>query len=410
MIQMIGIDHNNAPVDVRALFAFRASEMAVAMNEIKNQANAEGIVVISTCNRVEIWTDKGCDADALVQVFCKYKGLDVELYDPYFRRRESSQAEEHLFLLACGLKSAMLAEDQILTQVKEASDFAREQKLSSSTLEVLFKSAITAAKKIKTEVKFEHANASAIEQAISMLKSQGFDFKGKKCMVIGNGAYGKLSATTLMEEGCEVTVTIRQYHSGEVLIPKGCNTILYGDKYQVFSDCDLVVSATTSPNYTLFYDAVSDCQIKHPMILLDLAVPRDIDPMIKNLPDFTVYDIDDFATEESEENAAALVQAKQIIDAELEEYHTWLDFRDVIPMIGTIREIAAEDIAARIGKPLRKLDVDDRQRKELAKQIKTASGKVVSNIFFRLRDSLDEETFRQVVKQALEDAKKSLEE
>ena len=116
-----------------------------------------------------------------------------------------------------------------------------------------------------------------VRTAIQTLKQKGKEFQGKKCLVIGNGVMGKLAATQLKEQGAHVTVTVRQYRSGIVEIPRDCSRIDYGKRMELFGDSDYVVSATVSPNYTLTRELIEP-KLKGPVTLIDLAVPRDIDP------------------------------------------------------------------------------------------------------------------------------------
>ncbi len=397
MIEMLGIDHNNAPLEVRSLFTFRKQEKIDLMERVKTNLQAEGAVLLATCNRMELWVSGPEAGEELLNELCAFKGLSSEDYAQYFRYRSGEEAISHLFALTCGLKSAIVAEDQILTQVKEALAFSREAYLSDSVLEVLFRMAVSAAKKVKTNVVFTHADNTAIDHALSMLARKGFTLQGKKCMVIGNGEYGRLAATTLARRGADVTVTVRQYHSGMVMIPEGCQMILYGDKMDLFPQCDLVVSATTSPNYTLFFDKVEPLKVDHPMILIDFAVPRDIDPDIAKLPGYTIYDIDDFQSDPGAVNEEAYAQAQAILDDQIHEFHLWMDYRDLVPHIGHIREAAVSDIHARLHREVRKILKEDDLAKKMEDRIDTASGKVVAKMMFMLRDALDEETFRRCV-------------
>lgn len=400
MIKMIGIDYTTAPVDIRSIFALRKSEMPETMEKLKHALGAAGVILLSTCNRMEVWVSSRKEIGDILSALCSISGLNSDEYKTYFVARQDDDAARHLFRLTSGLKSAIVAEDQILAQVKDASDLARMHKLIDSPLEVLFRSAITAAKRIKTEVVFHRGNATAIEKAIMLVEKEYFSLAGRQVMVIGNGEYGRLASAQLLKAGAKVTVTIRQYHSGEVKIPEGASAILYGDKYQLFPECDLVVSATSSPNYTLFYDKVSQCPVGDKKILIDLAVPRDIDPEIRKLPGYVVYDIDDFQSELGSENADALQQADAIIEEELDVFRAWISFRDVIPMIDEIRADAAKDITARLEKPLRKLHDAEAEKEALKKSIEDASGKVIANLFYYLRDNLDEEVFQACIQAA----------
>ena len=251
-IQMIGIDHSVAAVDIRTIFSFTQKKTVEALEIIKQEKGICGCVLLSTCNRMELWvsTEEGC-VIALYELLCKIRAIHKDEYQKYFTERKEEDAVQHLFRLACGLESRILGEDQILTQVKGALVTAREHYAADNVLEVLFRMAVTAGKKVRTNVTFSTGNHSVIHRALQTLRQEGLEVKGKKCMVIGNGEMGKLAATVLQQEGADVTVTVRQYRSGVVQIPQGCRRIDYGKRMGLISSCDFVVSATASPNYTL---------------------------------------------------------------------------------------------------------------------------------------------------------------
>ena len=154
-ISMIGIDHNMAPVDIRAKFAFTKKNAGEAMEKIKNQNGIYGCVILSTCNRLEVWASVDDEVDVcLYDCLCRIKGITEDSYRQYFVERKDQEAVEHLFYLTSGLKSQIIGEDQILTQVKDALNLARENFAADGVLEVLFRMAATAGKRIKTEVPF----------------------------------------------------------------------------------------------------------------------------------------------------------------------------------------------------------------------------------------------------------------
>lgn len=398
-IFMLGIDHNMAPVDIRALFAFTRKNTGEALLKLKEEPGICGCIILSTCNRLELWVSTEEDEKPeLYQWLCKLKGVEGEEYRKYFISRENEEAVEHLFYLTSGLKSQILGEDQILTQVKDALSFAREEFTTDSVLEVLFRMAVTAGKKIKTEVPFSHGNPSVIHQAIRFLEDGGYHIRNKVCMVIGNGEMGKMAAQTLREAGADVTVTIRQYRSGVVNIPVGCSRINYGERMDYLPECDLVVSATASPNYTLTGELFEDVRMERPMILIDLAVPRDIDPEIGKKENITLYDMDSFRTSETpKELADNLEAAGTIVKAQMEEFFQWLDGRDIIPRIQEIKADAVEDLNLRIEKIFRKTPMEDSDREKLKKAVDTAAGKVVNKLIFGLRDSLNQDVFLECV-------------
>ena len=393
-IRMIGIDHSLAGLDVRAKFSFTKKSAAEAMEQFKELEGVKGCVLLSTCNRMELWasTTKECEQDLLVWL-CHYKGLAPFEYDRYFVKREGREAVEHLFSLACGLKSMILAEDQILTQVREALSLSRENYCADNVLEVLFRSAVTAAKRVKTEVVFTHANNTAMDRAIAMLADTGYSLKGKTCMVIGNGEMGRLAALTLKRAGADVTVTVRQYRSGVVNIPEGCRRINYVDRMELFPSCDLVVSATSSPNYTIRRELLDGIVLEHPMILIDLAVPRDIEPSLSEMEQISLYDIDAFRLRGDEGNEAALQQAHRILDEEMGDFYLWYEGRDLVPRIKHVETEAVEDLNLRIQKILRKLPMEEQEQMMLKQQIDTAVEKVVNKMMFGMKNSMERENF-----------------
>ena len=394
-ISMIGIDYKKASVDVRAQFSFTKKNAAAALENLKKEPGILGCIILSTCNRMEIWASTGEDwKGSLYEFLCREKEKDPREFEKYFVKRKEEEAVEHLFYLTSGLKSQILAEDQIITQVKDALALSREAYCTDNVLEVLFRMAVTAAKKVKTQVSFSRANSSVIHQAIERLEDQGFSLQGKTCMVIGNGEMGKVTALALKEAGADVTVTVRQYRSGIVTIPQGCDRINYGERLEFLPKCDLVVSATASPNYTLTMEQIENAKIPGHVVLIDLAVPRDIEPSAGTLNNVTLYDIDSFKIDAvSPKLQASLDQAGEILREQQEEFYNWYNGRDLIPRIQEIKADAVEDLNLRIMKILRKTPMEDSDRENLLKAIDTAAGKVVNKMMFGLKDFMKEEEF-----------------
>lgn len=398
-IFMLGIDHNMAPVDIRALFAFTRKNTGEALQQLHKEPGICGCIILSTCNRLELWVSTDDDEKPeLYQWLCSLKGVQGEEYRKYFISRENEEAVEHLFYLTSGLKSQILGEDQILTQVKEALSFARDEFTTDSVLEVLFRMAVTAGKKIKTEVPFSHGNPSVIHQAIRFLEEGGYHVRNKVCMVIGNGEMGKVAAQTLMESGADVTVTVRQYRSGMVSIPFGCKRINYGERMEYLPKCDLVVSATASPNFTLREELFEDLELEKTIVLIDLAVPRDIEPEVGRFEGVTLYDMDSFKTDEKPaELQEHLEAAGKIVREQMDEFFKWLEGKNLIPRIQEIKENAVNDFNLRIMKPLKNTHMEEQEKEQLLSAVDRAMEKVVNKMLFGLRDSMNEQAFLECV-------------
>lgn len=336
---MIGIDFNKASVDIRSKFSFTKKNAVISMERLKEVKGILGCVILSTCNRMEIWVSKKDNADInLYKFLCNEKKIDSKEYIDVFDKREGKCAVKHLFYLTSGLKSQILAEDQILTQVKDALSLSRESFCTDNVIEVLFRKAIPAAKKVKTDVVFSRANTSVIYNAVEYFYDKGYSFKDKKCMVIGNGNMGKLTALALTGEGADVTVTVRQYKSGIVEIPEGCKRINYGDRLSIIPEFDVVVSATSSPNCTITKESLEKINIKKELILLDLAVPRDIESDVSKIENVHLYDIDSFKVDKiTPETQKSLDKAGIIIDEQMDEFFEWYTGKELIPEIYKIK-------------------------------------------------------------------------
>ena len=390
-IQMIGIDHSTAELKIREQFSFTTLQAERAMQKITMQPGITGCVLVSTCNRMELYVStQACEIrmPALLEQIRPFPG-PAEVFEPYFTIRRSQEAVRHLFYLTAGLKSRIIGEDQILTQVKEAVRKARELNCTDTLLEVLFRHAVTAGKEVKTKAMSAHGNVSAVHSALAMVKRQGFQFAGKKCLVIGNGQMGKLAAETMRAEGAYVTVTVRQYRSGMVEIPKGCSRINYGERYEQIPSCDLILSATVSPNLTIRKEQLVQARGEQcrEQIFIDLAVPRDMEEEIAQLKGITLYDIDSIENQAAAEEF--LIQkeaAEKILERKLEEFKAWYECRDLIPRMHQVGRQAAEEICWRMGRGLGCLRQEEQEM--ITSMLKESAHKVVDKMLFAFRDEL----------------------
>ena len=403
-IWMAGIDHNRASLDVRSVFSLSNREMKDIYAFLKGKQEIEGCVLISTCNRMEVWLNMAEQSRlSPVEMLCNHLKVDVNAYRPYFIVRREKDAINHLFRMASGLESKIIGEDQILTQVGDALAMARSCYATDHILEVLFRLAVTAGKRVKTEADLSIADRSVIHTALHMLEEKGISVKDKNCMVIGNGMMGKLSAQTLIEQGADVTVTIRQYHSGVVEVPAGCSQIDYEKRLEKLSECDFVVSATSSPNYTLRWDELSPLSIDHPICMIDLAVPRDIEQKIGELAWVTLYDVDSFHIDlKSEKVKANLQKAERILEEKKQEFYEWYEGRDLIPRIQRLKEIAGSDVAGRLTPVMKQVSLEEEQKQELEQKIEGASSRMMNRLLFGIRAKLPDEVFQECL-QAMEE-------
>jgi glutamyl-tRNA reductase len=396
-IRMLGIDHNKASLQEREVFSFTKKLAAEVLLDLKKIDGIKGCVIISTCNRMELWVSCFEEFDGSIYDFlCRFKSVNGDLYKHCFTELGGHEAVEHLFYLTCGLKSKIIGEDQILTQVKEALEFSRENYCTDNVLETLFRIAVCSAKQVKTNVHLSMANSSVIQHVLHEMKMSDYIFNGKRCLVIGNGEMGKLAAAGLKQEGAEVTVTVRQYRSGIIEIPIGCSRINYGDRLDHIEDYDIILSATASPNMTLTNEQLCRKKFDKQTLFIDLAVPRDIDPGIGRLENVSLYDIDHFKVETiSEEMKVQLCRIEEILKTGMEEFICWYECREIIPVVRKVSENAAADVNLRLDKTIRKLKLDSNNISLLSEAIDSAANKVVSRLMFVIRDNVSTETFQE---------------
>lgn len=396
-IIMAGIDHSTAAVEIRERFSFLEREKTDFLQTLCAHKGVEGCILLCTCNRTELWLccEEGTDLRP-VEKICEYKGTSSVQYEQFYVTRTNQEAIHYLFEMTSGLHSLIVGEDQILTQVKKALSFSREQNCCGSVLDVLFRTAITAAKKVKTELSISTANASAVNYAIDYLAKDNVCFSNKKCLVIGNGEMGKRAATALLELGAEVTVTVRQYRSGVIEVVPGCHRINYAQRYDHIPFCDIVVSATSSPNTTITAASLAVCGVKPGTVFIDLAVPRDIEPAVREIPGTILLDIDSFSVPKTEQLRQQLAQAEILLKEQELKFRNWLDGRNLLPEMEQIGDAFAEAVLFRMGSFLKALPQQQRDETRACTQI--AASKEIRKLLFHLRDEIDSETFHRCVR------------
>lgn len=403
-ITMVGINYKDAGLDIRGRFSYTKREQEETIKYLRQLEGISGCVLLSTCNRTELvlsYTEEW-DQDEK-QLFCGLKDLEPERYVQYLHIRRGMEAVQDLFALAGGLKSQILGEDQILTQMKDAADFSRQFFGTDKILETLFRMAVTAGKEVKTKIVLPSSNHSAPLAAISGLERNGAVFQGEKCLVIGNGVMGRMTAQLLLDRGADVTVTIRQYRSGIVDVPPAAGRIDYSKRYEKMPECRYIFSATASPNTTITLEKLPVQQLQQDTVFVDLAVPRDIQEEIGTLPGITLYDIDDFGVELPEDARQSLSDAEILLQEKTQEFQNWYDAKDVVPMLLQISEKASEDVMARVTGQIRKSlpafqeNVEEADLAAAEEIVRKSVQKVVNKLMFSVRDSVDVSTFRDCV-------------
>lgn len=391
-IKMVGIDHNKASIEYRELFSFTKSGAAEAMRILKERYPIEGCVILSTCNRTELWISAESNLSPY-RMLCALKGADADRYRDLFTERKGEEAALHLLELSCGLDSKIFGEDQIISQVREAIVLARKSRCTDMVLEKVFQTAIGAAKKVKSQVQLAEADGSTALQVVSLLKEELGDIKGVTCFMIGNGKMGQLVCNTLLAHGAAVKMTLRKAVHGtrptESVIPDGCIMIPYEDRIQELASSKVVISATRSPHYTLKKDEVEGYLNSEPSIWIDLAVPRDIEPEIASLKGIRLFDIDHLVKEEGRvKDGSGREEALKILQEYLGELKQWFAFREQVAEIRDIVRMSVEDVSKRLDHPMEAIELPEDEKKQMQLAIERAVERSVGKLLFGLKDTL----------------------
>lgn len=317
-LHMSGIDWTHAALELREQASLPAERLGEILTAIAAAPGVEGCVILSTCNRTEIYIDAEGPAQAPWQLFSQAAGLSLP--EDAFVSREGEAAVRHLLEVAGGLHSRIFGDDQIITQVRVAMDRAVEAGSGSALLNLLFRTAVTVGKRIKTRIRFTAGTNSAAAAAVRALG----ELQGKTALVVGNGEMARLAAGALLRGGAQVTMTLRTYHHGESRIPAGCRAVAYADRMAAAEGKDILLTATASPHLTVTAQQFS--QLKSPPgLVVDLAVPRDVDPAVRALvPHF--WDVDDLGGMETA-TPAQLEAARAIVEDGVQEVLRWRERR-----------------------------------------------------------------------------------
>lgn len=409
-IRMAGIDHQNASIQQREAFAFTKAQARRAMERWKQIGKLEGCLLLSTCNRTELWISAGGQDIDPFSVLCEEKGMDPERFRSLAVNRQGREAVTHLLQLSCGLKSRIYGENQILSQIREALELSRECGCDDMVIEKLFQTAISAGKRVKTQVKIETADPSAARNAKVLLKEKLGSLENLPCLIIGNGQMGRLVANTLTEAGAQVTMTLRKRIHGtqiqDSIVPDGCCMIDYEDRLEHLESYKVVISATLSPHFTITAENAAG---KHfdSAVWIDMAVPRDIDEKAGEIPGVSLYNMDDLGNASLEaRNEKSLRESMEILEDYREELERWFAFREHIDLVKNISQVTTEDACKRMEKSVSQVLGEELQRAEIYPAIETAVDKAVEKLLFGLRDTLPQQEWKACLCALEESAKR----
>ncbi len=393
-IRMAGIESGTASLEQREALAFTKSESVRGMQAAGWQPGITGCVIYSTCNRTELWlsTDSS-DFISPAEMLCAFKSVPLKQAAGVITERSGAEAVRYLFETACGLHSRIWGEDQIITQIKEAIHLANDSGTAGKILAKLFQTAVTSAKRVKTEVRFSSGTLSVAAAAAEKCREQYGHLKGLHCLVIGSGKMGRRAAEELAKNGACVCMTIRQYKYGISIVPEHCKSIPYSSRLKEAAESDVILSATSSPHYTLLYEPIAEMCAKNQRerLFLDLAVPRDIEPDVANLPKCRLVTIDDLCCRvRSEEKAKTEQRCRQIIDHYIAEFKKQLAAWSSLPAIRSFSAEASSNAVDLLDQEWKAEGLSDEMRERLRNTAQKIIREKTASALFSFRDWTEE--------------------
>ena len=347
---LVGISHRTAPVDVRERVDFQARGVAEALGALAARGSTREAVVVSTCNRAEIYvacddTD-GTRAD-LVKFLSDFNQVAHADLAPHLYDVSDLEAARHLFRVAAGLDSLVVGEPQILGQVKEAHTFATDAHTAGPVLNRLFHSSFAVGKRVRTETGLGSGAVSVSYAAVSLARKIFGDISGRSVVVIGAGEMGKLTAIHLKSQGVQhITIISRTMahaaRTAEAI--GGANVAPWDDMNTVLAASDIVVTATgaASPILTKAHiEQVMRPRRNRPLFIIDIAMPRDVEAAAGEIEQVFLYNIDDLQATVRENLArrtSEVARAEAIVGEEVEKFGAWFRSRGAIPTVVALRQ------------------------------------------------------------------------
>ena len=367
----IGINHNTAPIAIRENVAFSDDNLRHALGDLTAQ-NAVEAAILSTCNRTEIYVQSS-EPQLIVDWLAGYHKLQLAHIQPYTYTLANHEAVRHAFRVASGLDSMVLGEPQILGQFKQSVKIAQEAGTLGTNLHKLFQRTFEVAKEVRTNTDIGGSSISMAAAAVKLAQRIFGDISGQEVLFIGAGEMIELCADHFAaQKPKSMTVANRTLERGAELAEKiGGKAILLNDLPARLADFDIVITSTASqlPIVGLgMVERAVKARKHRPMFMVDLAVPRDIEPEVAQLDDVFLYTVDDLAlvvADGMENRQAAALDAETIVQARVESFMQWLKKRDAVPTIKALRDQAEATRQAELEKALKLIQKGENPEKVL---------------------------------------------
>jgi glutamyl-tRNA reductase len=395
---VIGINHRTGPVTLLEKLMIQESSMSNALEELTGNNDIREAVVLSTCNRTEVYVvaERFHGAyDEIRQFLSETSGIAEDDIAPHLYSQFDDDAIKHLFEVTSGLDSAVLGETEIIGQVRSAWEVAMSHGAARTSLNSLFRHALEVGKRARTETAISRSTASMSHAAVEMAEDILGSLDGKRVLVVGAGEMGEGVATALVREGAaHITVINRTESRGAALAEKvGAKVSRFEDLNKELSVADVVIACTGAGSPIITRDLMSNARSENdsPLLIVDIALPRDVESDVADLAGITLRDLDDlsqWAQRGIEQRATEVDQVRSIIIEEVERFSSEQAQRQAAPIVAQLREIVEEmrrseleRYGARLG------DLNPQQRDAIDAITKRIAAKLLHTPSVRLREA-----------------------
>jgi glutamyl-tRNA reductase len=347
---VLGLNHKTAGVEIRERLAFSGDKLSIGLQKIKGLGHVKEVAILSTCNRVEVFVvtqQEGVFEDIKVQL-SEIHGIETQLFSPHLYLYSGYEGVRHVFRVASSLDSMVVGEPQILGQLKEAYSFAQRQGTTGPVLNRLFSHAISTSKRVRTETRIAENAVSISYAAVELAKRIFTSLQGKRFMLIGAGEMAELAARHLINNGArDVVVANRTYQRACELATDFCGRAVdFKDFFSELVHIDIVICSTAASEYVIKKDQMQRLmrdRRNRPVFIIDISVPRNVDPAVNDIDNVYLYDVDDLqgvVDANKSGRAKEAEKAEGIVIEEVDRFISWLDSLQVVPTIVALRQKA----------------------------------------------------------------------
>jgi len=388
-IVAVGLSHKKTPVEIREKLAFMTSDIPRLFEKLKADRKIDGCVIISTCNRTEIYAASK-DADSALSeiqnLLATESGMELGELQNYLYNFTCRQAVMHLFRVASGLDSMVLGETEILGQVSEAYEIALENSASNSVMNILFQKALSVGKQVRTRTQISYGAVSVGYAAVELAKQVFGDIQDCPILIVGAGEIGELVIRNLADNNAsEILVCNRTYERAvELARSLGGKTFPFDQLFECVSNVDIVVACTAALNYIITKEQMASIMEKRGgrrIFLIELSVPRNIEPEVNQLENVHLYNIDDLQKvmdESLKEREIEAAKSESIVQVAVDNFMKWLNSCSVIPAITALREKGERIKDAELSKTFRKMgNLTEREQKILSSMANSIVNKML---------------------------------